>query len=165
MAVLDKLRSFRRHLHRHILCKDKPNPHDILFCHCRIGLALLNCERICLPSYGKQLWLPIGSHNAVFYSFIKEESAMLYPDRESNSDLLFRRELFYPLNYQSPKKSNAFMSRITMVCSQHEVRCKGKDKFWKTEEKVVIISLGRKDCTKIGEEEKKCYLCKTVTND
>ena len=23
-----------------------------------------------------------------------------YPDRESNSDLLFRRELFYPLNYQ-----------------------------------------------------------------
>ena len=24
----------------------------------------------------------------------------LYPDRESNSDLLFRRELFYPLNYQ-----------------------------------------------------------------
>ena len=25
---------------------------------------------------------------------------MLYPDRESNSDLLFRRELFYPLNYQ-----------------------------------------------------------------
>ena len=25
----------------------------------------------------------------------------LYSDRESNSDLLFRRELFYPLNYQS----------------------------------------------------------------
>ena len=24
----------------------------------------------------------------------------VYPDRESNSDLLFRRELFYPLNYQ-----------------------------------------------------------------
>ena len=57
------------------------------------------------------------------------------------------------------------MSRITMVCSQHEVRCKGKDRVGKTEEKVVIISLGRKDCTKIGEEEKKCYLCKTVTND
>ena len=27
---------------------------------------------------------------------------MWYPDRESNPDLLFRRELFYPLNYQSP---------------------------------------------------------------
>ena len=25
---------------------------------------------------------------------------MWYPDRESNPDLLFRRELFYPLNYQ-----------------------------------------------------------------
>ena len=24
----------------------------------------------------------------------------MYPDRESNSNLLFRRELFYPLNYQ-----------------------------------------------------------------
>ena len=24
----------------------------------------------------------------------------MYPDRESNPDLLFRRELFYPLNYQ-----------------------------------------------------------------
>lgn len=24
-----------------------------------------------------------------------------YSDRESNPDLLFRRELFYPLNYQS----------------------------------------------------------------
>ena len=29
-----------------------------------------------------------------------------YPDRESNSDLLFRRELFYPLNYQG----NTFFS-------------------------------------------------------
>lgn len=27
-----------------------------------------------------------------------------YPDRESNSDLLFRRELFYPLNYQGNLK-------------------------------------------------------------
>ena len=28
--------------------------------------------------------------------------SLLYSDRESNPDLLFRRELFYPLNYQSP---------------------------------------------------------------
>ena len=27
--------------------------------------------------------------------------AFQYSDRESNPDLLFRRELFYPLNYQS----------------------------------------------------------------
>ena len=29
------------------------------------------------------------------------EGVFLYSDRESNPDLLFRRELFYPLNYQS----------------------------------------------------------------
>ena len=27
-----------------------------------------------------------------------------YPDRESNSDLIFRRDLFYPLNYQGNHK-------------------------------------------------------------
>ena len=28
-----------------------------------------------------------------------------YPDRESNSDLIFRRDLFYPLNYQGNNKT------------------------------------------------------------
>ena len=32
---------------------------------------------------------------------VKKFTAFLYSDRESNPDLLFRRELFYPLNYQS----------------------------------------------------------------
>lgn len=35
----------------------------------------------------------------LFLKKIREN--LWYSDRESNSDLLFRRELFYPLNYQS----------------------------------------------------------------
>ena len=75
---------------------------------------------------GKKRYISLICHlSQIIFKLLQQA----YSDRESNSDLLFRRELFYPLNYQSPKKSNAFMSRITMVCSQHEVRCKGKDKF------------------------------------
>ena len=33
----------------------------------------------------------------------KEAKIVWYPDRESNSDLIFRRDLFYPLNYQGKK--------------------------------------------------------------
>lgn len=41
---------------------------------------------------------PAGRHTERKQDWGKRQQA--YPDRESNSDLLFRRELFYPLNYQ-----------------------------------------------------------------
>ena len=73
-----------------------------------------------------------------------------YPDRESNSDLLFRRELFYPLNYQGntffslqrysksaekQKKGSLFLSfapfGVTLWSKQHprhRQRCKRQDR-------------------------------------
>ena len=46
----------------------------------------------CRRHLGRVETIKKGNHN---------ELSLLYSDRESNPDLLFRRELFYPLNYQS----------------------------------------------------------------
>lgn len=41
---------------------------------------------------------------ATFYYKKKggENRPLSYPDRESNSELIFRRDLLYPFNYQGP---------------------------------------------------------------
>ena len=40
-------------------------------------------------------------------------SRTMYLHRESNSDLIFRRDLFYPLNYRG------IVGRLCFVCAAH----------------------------------------------
>lgn len=56
----------------------------------------------CRRHLGRVETIKKGNHNVL---------SLLYSDRESNPDLLFRRELFYPLNYQS-----LFEFVISLMC-------------------------------------------------
>ena len=60
----------------------------------KIGVFVELVKKICIILFHNRnfflLSIPIYIYNKV------------YSDRESNPDLIFRRDLFYPLNYQSP---------------------------------------------------------------
>ena len=48
-------------------------------------------------------------------------SVPLYPDRESNSELSFRRALLYPFNYQGNGNSRLCGYKVTAKKGEHQI--------------------------------------------
>ena len=90
----------------------------------------------------------------------------MYPDRESNSNLLFRRELFYPLNYQGNNVSGlqSYIKKFTKTkkpvffspsSSQHPKKKKNTavqglslhGRFFIYREYLLLIHFGNLGCT------------------